>query len=84
MITKRVPWVIFAHAGLPTHQVNFEPARPVCVIHALGLNAWNAAVFMPVFLVPAAGRVKAARGPVTRTLVASWTTVGARPDTATG
>src|SRR6188474_976772 len=38
-----VPCVIFAQPGLPQHQVNAWPARPVWVIHAFFLNAWNAA-----------------------------------------
>jgi hypothetical protein len=38
-----VPWVTFAQAGLPQHQVNIEPWRPVCVIHAPFLKWRNGA-----------------------------------------
>src|SRR5437879_12203955 len=38
--------------GLPKHQVNFEPARPVCVFHALLWKKRNIAVFFPFPIVP--------------------------------
>src|SRR4030095_11819873 len=62
------------------HQVKFPPAiclRPVCVRKALRLNAWNAAVFVPIPFVPIGGVVRTGRGPVILKLVASCSTGGA-------
>src|SRR5260221_13769841 len=66
-----VPCVIFAHAGLPQHQVNAWPPRPVCVIHALFLNAWNAAGAKLFSIEPPTGVVGVLSGPVILKLVAS-------------
>src|SRR5512145_1105841 len=59
------------------HHVNIDPARPVWVIHAPCLNAWNAAVFVPFFIVPWGGVVRVGAGPVILKLVASCSTGGA-------
>src|SRR5262245_4798950 len=80
-------WLMLVHGRplmipMPTpvnfgHQVNIEPLRPVCVAHAPLRNAWNAAVFTPLRIVPAGGVVRVMSGPVILKLVASCSTWGA-------
>src|SRR5262245_47736249 len=77
-ISGLTPWLIFAHAGLPQHQANIYPCRPVCVIQAPFLNAWNAAggklmvIIVVMNIEPPTGVVGVLSGPVILKLDASW------------
>jgi hypothetical protein len=63
-----------ALTGLAGHHVNIEPLRPVCAFHAAFSKTRNAAVFMPVAIVPPGGWLRTVAGPATRKLVAICST----------